>query len=54
MKIDYWVNFNIDIQKPTLKSITQAYFQLLPILLSEYFQKVIVVLVHRESEYTGF
>lgn len=41
MKIVYWVNFNIDIPDPTLKAITQAYFQLLPILLSDFFQKVI-------------
>jgi len=42
MKINYSVNFSIDIQEPTLKAITQAYFQLLPILLSDLFQNVIV------------
>ncbi len=42
MKIDYGIDFNIDIPEPTLKAITQAYFNLLSILLGDFFQKVIV------------
>jgi len=40
MKMDYGINLHIDISEPTLKAITQAYVQLLPMLLSDFFQAV--------------
>jgi hypothetical protein len=41
MKMDYQITLRIDIAEPTLKEITQAYLQLLPMLLSDFFQAVI-------------
>ncbi|MBA7714362.1 hypothetical protein ES703_123384 [subsurface metagenome] len=45
MKIDYWVNFSIDIPDPTLKTITQAYSQALSIILSDFFKKVFITVI---------
>jgi len=41
MKIDYGATFSIDIAEPTLKALTQAYFQMSRILLSDFFQNVL-------------
>jgi len=41
MKIDYRATFSIDIKEPTLKALTEAYFQLSRILLSDFFQNVL-------------
>ena len=41
MKMDYGINLHIDIPEPTLKAITQAYLQMLPMLLSDFFKDVI-------------
>ena len=41
MKIDYRATFSIDIAEPSLKALTQAYFQLSRILLSDFFQNVL-------------
>lgn len=41
MKIDYRATFSIDIAEPTLKALTEAYFQLSRILLSDFFQNVL-------------
>lgn len=43
MKIDYEANFTIDICEPSLKAITQAFFQLQSLLLSDFFGKVVRV-----------
>lgn len=43
MKIDYEANFTIDISEPTLKAITQAFFQLQSMLLSDFFGKIVRV-----------
>lgn len=43
MKIDYGATFCIDISEPTLKALTQAYFQLSRMLISDFFQKVLRV-----------
>ena len=43
MKMDYGINLHIDIPEPTLKAITQAYVQILPMPLSDFFQTVISV-----------
>jgi len=41
MEMDYQINLRIDIPEPTLKAISQAYVQLLPLLLSDFFKAVI-------------
>ncbi|MCK4794375.1 MAG: hypothetical protein KAV87_62180 [Desulfobacteraceae bacterium] len=41
MKMDYKISLRIDIPEPTLKAITQAYLQILPMLLSDFFQAVL-------------
>ena len=33
MKMDYKISLRIDISEPTLKAITQAYLQILPMLM---------------------
>ncbi len=43
MKIDYEATFSIDICEPSLKAITQAFFQLQSLLLSDFFGKVVRV-----------
>ncbi len=43
LKIDYEANFTIDICEPTLKAITQAFFQLQAMLLSDFFGKIVRV-----------
>lgn len=47
MKIDLGATFNIDITEPTLKAITQAFFELSRKLIGEFFQTV----VERFAEY---
>ena len=41
MKMDYQISLRIDISEPTLKAITQAYLQILPMLLGDFFQAVL-------------
>ena len=41
MKMDYKISLRIDIPEPTLKAITQAYLEILPMLLSGFFQAVL-------------
>ena len=41
MKMDYKISLRIDISEPTLKAITQAYLQILPMLLGDFFQAVL-------------
>jgi len=41
MKMDYQISLHIDISEPTLKAITQAYLQILPMLLGDFFQAVL-------------
>ena len=41
MKMDYKISLRIDISEPTLKAITQAYLEILPMLLSDFFQAVL-------------
>ena len=41
MKMDYKISLRIDISEPTLKAITQAYLEILSMLLSDFFQAVL-------------
>jgi hypothetical protein len=50
MEMDYQINLHIDISEPTLKAITQAYMQLLPKLLSDFFKSVLDVFAQHYME----
>jgi hypothetical protein len=41
MKLDYTVSLTIDISKPTLKGISEAYFRLSVLVLSDFFATVL-------------
>ena len=41
MKMDYKISVRIDISEPTLKAITLAYTRLLPMLLGDFFTRVL-------------
>jgi len=43
MRTDYEATFTIDIPEPTLKAITQAFFQLQAMILSDFFAQVVGV-----------
>jgi len=41
MKMDYQISLRIDISEPTLKAITKAFLEILPVLLSGFFSAVL-------------
>ena len=47
MKMDYKISLRIDIPEPNLKAITQAYLQILPVLLSDFFRAVLRTFAER-------
>lgn len=50
MEMDYQISLRIDIAEPTLKAITQAYARLLPMLLSDFFTRVLEVFAEHYME----
>ena len=47
MKLDYGVSVTIDIVEPTLKAISEAYFRLSALLLSDFFKTVLRIFAER-------
>jgi hypothetical protein len=50
MKMDFEISVHIDIPEPTLKAITLAYGRLLPLLLSDFFTRVLEVFAEHYME----